>query len=126
MPVKTQIERLIERQIKEQKKNADQEVKQRKEQQRLLEAQSIINNFRTVNGFRIMNDDTEELFSIIMKSYEDNKDENNYVVFSMMKLPQNLQYNMNVYQRIPKSFKTFRYVGRRSSVYGDECPCTDL
>lgn len=61
-----------------------------------------MNNFRTVNGFKIMDDDIEELFSIIMKSYADNENEINHVEFDMTELPQNLQYNCGMYLKVLK------------------------
>ena len=102
MSIKTQTERLLEKQIKEQKKQADQELKQKREEQRLAEAQSIVSNFRTVNGFKIMDDDTEELFSVIMKAYDNRPNVDGCVVFDMAELPQNIQFSMNVYLKVLK------------------------
>lgn len=47
-----------------------------------------------------MDDDTEELFSIIMKAYDDKPNEDGCVVFDMTKLPHNIQFNMNVYLKV--------------------------
>ena len=102
MSAKIQAERLLERQIKERKKQVDQKLKQKREQQRLVEAQSIVDNFITVDGFKIMNDDTEELFSIIIKAYDDKPNKDDCVVFDMTKLPHNIQFNMNVYLKVLK------------------------
>lgn len=87
MAAKTQSEKLIEKQIKEQQKIA-------KQNQCLSEAQALVDGARVINGFRVMDDDSEMMFKLIMSAYDGN--ENNIVILYEPDIPHQLQFSLNL------------------------------
>ncbi len=87
MPQKSQTEKLIEKQIKEQQKQA-------REQRILAKAQALVDGARFVDGFRIMDDDSEMLFKLVMDAYDGNGQD--IVVLCETDIPHTLQMSLNV------------------------------
>lgn len=95
MAAKSSLERTLEKQRKESQKAAKEQQRAVQAAERRETARAIIeNNAKYVEGFCVMDEESEVLLQEILNQYSDN--ENNYVNFSADKLPRHIAGSVSV------------------------------
>lgn len=87
MPTKSSYEKIIEKQMKETKKQAEEAARRER-------AKSIIEGQPFKNGLRILDGNAEQFLKIILDTYDGN--EKNHVVGDISVIPENIYYSLNL------------------------------
>lgn len=95
MATKSSLERTLEKQRKDSQKAAKEQHRAAQAAERRETARAIIaNNAKYVAGFQVMDEESEVLLQEILNQYDGN--ENNYVNFSVDKLPRHIADSVSV------------------------------